>query len=246
MKKIFLTFIVLSLLLPNLALGQTPTEDEAQSEPTAAKDKIDQIKDKVTNKVEKLNLVGKRGLVGIVESVSDTQIKINDLNDKIRIIEVDELTKYSSDENNSFDLSGIEKGVSISAIGLYNKESEKLLARFVKEVSLPVLLNGVITNVDSDNYTITLSTEDEKNYTVDIENITKTFSFSDEDLTKAGFSDLETLQNAVVTGFPDSTGENRITATRIIVFPGVPKNPRVRVQEPTKTKETSSSPTPEK
>lgn len=241
MKKILFTFLLLSLLIPGVALGQSA--DEVTDASSSSSDKIDQIKDKVTNQVEKLDLVEKRGMVGVVEEVSDNQIKINDLNDKIRIIEVDELTKYSSEENNSFDLNSIETGVKISAIGLYNKDSEKLLTRFLNEISIPVYLNGVISEVNENEFTINIATEDENNYTVDVENVTKTYSFSEEELDQAGFTELKVLQNAIITGFSDPDEENRISATRIVVFPDIPKNPRIHVEAPEPSKE-SASPTP--
>lgn len=241
MKKIFLLFTLLILLNPSSTLGQTNNLDEDVEEPTpSVKNSIDQIKDKVTDKVEKLNLVEKRGITGTVESVSGNLIKINDINENIRIIEVDELTKYSSDSN-SFDLSDIKPGLQVSAIGIYNKDSEKLLARFVNEISIPTFVNGVITEKNEDDSVLTLTTEDEKKYIINVENITKVFSFSDEDLTSSEFSDLEILKNAVVVGFPDKNNEEKISATKIIFFPNLPKNPRINVDSPKTT--TSNSPT---
>ena len=241
MKRFLITTtLILFFLIPNLTLAQTPAQNDETE--TGSSNTINQIKEKVTDKVEKLNLVEKRGIVGVVESVNNDQIRLNDLNDKIRIIEVDELTKYSSDETNAFDLTDIEKGVNISAIGLYNKDSGKLLARFLNEISIPVFLNGVISEKNDDDFTITLVTEDEKNYTVDVENITKSFAFEDEGLAQSGFSNLKILQNAIITGYPDPEDENKITATRIIIFPEIPQNPRINVEIPESTDEVTPTP----
>jgi len=167
MKKIFLLFTLLFLLNPSITLGQTNNldEDKQTPTPTTEDNKIDQIKNKVTDKVEKLNLIEKRGIAGSVESVSGNLIKINDINDMIRTIEVDELTKYSSDDS-SFDLTDIKSGSTISAIGIYNKDSEKLLARFVNDVSIPKFINGVITDKNEDDSVFTITTEDEKKYSI--------------------------------------------------------------------------------
>lgn len=257
MKKLILfTLIILILIVPKTAFGQTAdtsptdkpsiTESPDNSDTDSTNQKIDQIKDKVTSKVAKLKLVEKRAVVGTVDSVSGNQLRLNDLNDKTRIIDVDELTKYSSEEDNNFDLSSIKKGTKISVIGLYNKDSERLLARFVNEISIPVFLNGVISGKDDKEYTLNLSTDDGKEYIIDVEDITKSFSFSEGDLKSSGFSKLNAMQNAIVIGYPDPKKSDRITASRIIVFPNVPKNPRidVEIKEPTETK--SPSPTPEK
>jgi hypothetical protein len=235
MKKIFLILIIVSLIIPNSAFAQI---EEIES-------KVDLIKDKVASRVAELKLVEKRGVVGIVESATETEIRVNDLNDKTRIIEVDELTKFNSLDSKEFGISDIKKGTKISAIGLYNKESKKLLARFVNEISIPIFLSGVISAKDDKNFTITLSTEDEKEYLVDIENITKSFSYTEGDLETSGFTKLELLQNAIVIGFTDPKDQDRITASRVVVFPDVPKNPRIEVDiDTTPTNKPSGSITP--
>lgn len=249
MKKIFLIIIVLAILiLPGYSFAQTPKP--TQNDNTDIEElgnKVDLIKDKVASRVAELKLVEKRGMVGVVESVSGNEIRINDLNDKTRIIDVDELTKFSSNEG-AFDISEIEKGTKISAIGLYNKDSEKLLARFVNEISIPLFLNGVISDKDNENFTITLSTEDEKDYLIDIESVTKSFSFSNGELETVGFTKMPTMRNALVIGYQNPKDENRITANRIIIFPDVPKNPRIAIKEisVSPTESISASPTPKR
>ena len=143
LKFLIITLIFFALTVPQ-AHGQTkaptknaiPTKDEIEK----ISDKVDALKDKVASRVAQLNLVERRGIIGIVEDVSDTQITIIDLNDKTRIIDVDELTKFSSEDDNSFGISDIKKGSKISALGLYNKESRRLLARFVNEKNIPLFI----------------------------------------------------------------------------------------------------------
>lgn len=244
MIRIFLiTLILLTLSIPQ-AYGQTktptknaiPTSDEIEK----ITNKVDALKNKVASRVAELNLVERRGIMGIVEDVSDTQITIIDLNNKTRIIDVDELTKFSSEEDDSFGISDIKKGSKISALGLYNKESHRLLARFVNEKNLPLFLHGIISEIDEDKFTVTLLTEDGKEYMVDVENITKTFSYDDGELESSGFSKIEKMQNSIVIGFLDPKENNRLTASRIITFPDLPKNPKIQVID----NDTKSTPTP--
>ncbi len=250
MKKIFLALALIIVLSPAVSFAQSPTPSESaksESQEKADINSIDKIKDKVASRVAELKLVEKRGVVGVVESVDGTQIRVNDLNDKTRIIDVDELTKFSSSDDTSYDISDIKKGSKISAIGLYNKESQHLLARFVNEISIPLFLNGVISEKDDKEFTITLSTEDEKKYTVDVEKITKSFSYSDGELETTGFTKIEPMQNALVIGYPDPKEKDRITASRIIVFPDIPKNPRIEIENTPSEKPTkiiSPAPTP--
>jgi Rad3-related DNA helicase len=244
MKKLFLVLIVI-LFLPQTSFAQTNNTDGARSSKKI--NSIDQIKNKVASRVAELRLVEKRGIVGMVENADNNEIRLSDLNGKTRIIDVDELTKFSSQESDSYDISDISKGSKISVIGLYNKESERLLARFVNEISIPVFLSGVISDKNDEESSIKLKTEDDKQYDVDIEKTTKSFSFTNKDLEKIGFSEIETLKNIIVLGFTDPKNNNRISASKIIVFPNLPQNPKIIIDnkqnlKPSKT--TSPSPTP--
>lgn len=235
MKKniILFSFLVLSTTNSSFAQTITPRKNTIPSDEAIEKinNKVDQLKNKVASRVAQLNLVEKRGIIGTVESVSDTQITINDLKDKRRIIDVDELTKFYSGDNESFGISDIKKGLKISAIGLYNKESQRLLARFVNEVSIPLFLSGVLSEKDDKNFIILLTTEDGRKYLIDIERVTKTYAFSEGELEASGFSKIENLQNAIIIGFLDPKKEDRITAGRIIIFPNLPKNPKISIEE---------------
>jgi hypothetical protein len=243
MKKVLFIFFII-LLIPQTTLAVS----EDRNENTTKKiNSVDQIKNKVASRVAELKLVEKRGIVGIVESVDNNQIRINDLNGKTRIIDVDELTKFSSSDSDNFDISYISKGTKISTIGLYNKESERLLARFVNEINIPIFLAGVISDKNNYEFTLELITEDGKNYNIDIENTTKSYSISGEELENTGFSKMDLLKNALVFGFKDPKNENRISATKIIVFPQLPHNPKIVITNKSSTKfskTVSPSPTP--
>lgn len=245
MKKItIISILLLFLITPAFSFAQTPSEEPEEKDPTPTskfESKIDVIKNKVASKVAELNLVDKRGFIGTVESINGNLITINDLNNKTRIIEVDELTKFNSENNDDFELSDIKKGTKIGSAGLYNKESRKLLARFVNEISIPLFLQGVLSEKDEKNYTLKITTDDSKTYLVDIENITKSFEFNDGELNSAGFSDMKNMQNALIVGFPDKNEEGRITASKIVIFPDLPKNPRIKV---TSTEPATASPAP--
>src|SRR3989344_3522321 len=106
MKKI-LIFIYVFLLFQifiNVSLAQIATKTPT---PTLIdlSDQIDDLKSKIASKVAQLNLVEKRGIYGIVADASDTQITLKTVNGNTRFIDVDELTKFSSDSNDSFGIS---------------------------------------------------------------------------------------------------------------------------------------------
>ncbi len=196
--------------------------------------------DKIASRVAELRLVEKRGIEGTVSQVSDTQVTVTDIKGDIRFVDVDELTKFASPSaKTSFGISDIAKGAKISVIGLYNKQSRRILARFIDVVVTPQMLSGIIDTIDPKNFTFSLLTQDGKTYKVDVENITKTLAYSDGSLSRFGFSKLSENQNIFVIGFADKKNKSNIIASRILVFPDIPKNPRIqKIQKAIEPQET--------
>lgn len=208
----------------------TPTATVSQSE-----EQINNLKDRIASRVAQLNLVEKRGIIGTVSDVSETQLTITDLKGNVRIIDVDELTKFSSPSAKpSFGISDITKGSTIGAIGLYNKDSKRLLARWIDVMILPKVFSGGILTLDKDNYTFTIATIDNQTVSIDVENITRTSSFTKAGgLVKSGFSKLVAGQRVMIVGFPSSKDPNLLVASRILLFPDLPVNPQITLINPT-------------
>lgn len=228
----FLTVTQTYAVTPTPTVSVTPTITKAPS-PADEKltDQINKLKEKIASRVAELKLVEKRGVIGTVVKTSDTQLTINDVNNKIRLIDVDEITKFSSPSaKGAFGISDITKGSRVAVIGLYNKQSKRILARFVDVITTPVFINGTVKNVDTKEYTITIVDEDGKQTIVDIEKITKTLSYTKEDgLVAAGFSKITAGQRVNVIGYTNIKEKNRVTGSRIIVFPELPRNPRITI-----------------
>lgn len=226
MKRIIF-FIALFLIISPKSFAQNSNSLVQNVDITK---QIDQLKDKVASKVAELKLVEKRGLLGKVTDATDTQITITDLDGNIRFVDVDEFTKFSSpSQSSSFGISDIKKGDYIGALGLYNKESRRTLARFVNVMDVPEYITGVIVSKDAVKYDLVVATAD-KNINVSIENVTKTYLFNEDGkLVKGGFSVIEPKQNIIVSGFFDPKDKNTITAGRIFIFPGVPQNPTIDI-----------------
>ncbi|MDO8620752.1 MAG: hypothetical protein Q7R31_00485 [Candidatus Levybacteria bacterium] len=185
----------------------------------------DQIKQDLINniasKVAQLKLVEKRGIVGKVSDVSNTQVTLSDLAGRIRFVDVDELTKFSSpNAKGSFGISDISKGDTLEVLGLYNKESRRLLGRFVNVISLPTITHGVIISIDSKNFNFSVATDSNKILSVDIETTTKILSYTkDAGLARLGFSKVKENQNIIIVG------------NNLYIFPNIPKNPNITVAQ---------------
>lgn len=214
MKKIAILLIISCQLL--IASCATAYAQEKATPAASTKSKIDEIKEKIASTVAQLNLVSKRVFVGDITKLEKSVIAI-ERDGQAKIIDVDELTKYNKD----LTFSDLEIGDSLVAIGIYNKETRRLLARFVFVKILPIQISGVVREVDIKGGTI--SVEDKKRntiFTVDIEKSTKTTNYTKaEGITKSGLSKIEIGQRAHIHGLPSKDEENRITATRILLLP---------------------------
>jgi len=269
MKYIFFVLLSLFLMTP-VASAQTispsvtpevivsPTEESTAN---LLNKQINDLKDKIASRVAELKLVDKRGIIGVVTDVKKTQIILKDAQEKNRVIDIDEFTKFSSPSaKKSFGISDISKGSTLSVIGLYNKQSRRILGRFVSSATIPVFVSGFVTNVNQADFTVSVVDENNTTTIVDIEKITKTNTYTKEDeITRSGFSKLAAGDRVIVTGYLQKNIKNRITGLRILRLPEAPVDPKItgvptRIPSPSPTaarksptptlRRTSPSPTP--
>lgn len=226
MKKI-ITYIIIVLIvlqMPGVSFAATPTPTGSTATPKASEEAelktIEKIKEMVADKVSKLKIVDKRGFIGKVTDTSTTQITANDSQGTKRFVDIDELTKFqeSIGSSKTFGISDIKKGDTLAFIGLYNKDTERLLARFVtKAASVPQFVEGKILSVDTENFQFTVLTNSGEKKKVDVLRSTTTKSFNPEDgEQKSGFSKLETGEFVVVSGYPDDDDKSLFSASRVL------------------------------
>lgn len=223
-KKIFLIILfilihpLIYLLVADYAYGATPTPADP------AQEIKDQLITNIASRVAQLKLVEKRGIIGKVTESTNTQITITDFQNNVRFVDVDELTKFSSPKaKETFGISDITKNTTVGILGLYNKESRRILARFVNVTTTPLIVHGKVTAIDNESFTISMVTKDGKQMTVDVENITRTFSYtSTDDYVRSGFSKIKVNYNIIAAGTLDTANNKKMTATRVIFFPEIP------------------------
>lgn len=227
MRAILLGFIITFCLfvlvshLNNYGYAATAT-------PSASDDQIkDKLIENIASRVAELKLVEKRGIIGVVSEVSNIHITITDVQNNTRFIDVDELTKFSSPSaKGSFGISDITKGTTIGLLGLYNKESRRLLARFVNVITLPKYIYAKVDSIDSKNLTLNTTTNDKKNLIIDIQTSTKISLYTkDSGITRSGFTKIKVNDDIVVIGFGLAGDKNMVAASRIIILTDLPKIP---------------------
>ena len=203
LKIIFILTIIFYLLSPISIDAATPSTTPP---PTAIQDKlinqINDLKEKIASKVAQLKLVDKRAIIGTVVDKTNTQITIDDLNNQTRFIDVDEITKFSGpDASSSFGISDITKGTNITILGLYNKESRRITARFINTITLTRFISGAVVSLNKDEGTFKVIDEDGRQSTIDVENVTKTSAYlKDGTLEKSGFSKITVGSRVTLAG----------------------------------------------
>ena len=250
-KKLLSIAITLALVYsfaPTSVSAKTPTSAPTSATSSAAmgeklNEQINQLKERIASRVAELNLVEKRGFIGTVKETTGNQITITDLKGKTRFVDVDEITKFSSPTSkNGFGLSDLTKGTKISVLGLYNKQSQRVLARFIGTFTTPSYLSGRISSIDKKNYFITITSEDQKETKIDIETFSTISIYTKEEgISKYGFSKLTIGDKITVTGFPDKKDPNMLVSSRVMILPEVPQNAKIIIKEPQTT--TPSAPT---
>ncbi len=234
MKKKFITFLIFSILFSNFfifkagAVTTTPTPTPTS---TNLQQKAQRLLDLVASDTAKLNLTEKRGIIGKVTDATTTQITVDDINGNTRFIDVDELTKFTNPAaRGSFGISDIEKGSTIGVLGLYNKSSRRILARFVDVTILPHFVHGTVTAINNPDFNFTVVTDENKSLTIDVTTVTKTSSYTLlGGLIKSGFSKIIEKENVVVIGYPDKKDTSIIIPSYIILLLELPANPAIEI-----------------
>lgn len=213
-----------------VAQGATTPSPTTTTSPTNSIDieKIQRIKDIVASKVAELKLVEKRGIVGKIKENSNMHLVIYDIKGSTRNIDVDELTKFSisgkNGKDSSLGISDLKKDTLYSFVGLYNKDTQRLLARAITEAdTIPVYFEGAIFSVNSKEYQIQVVNGKGEKKSIDIQSSTKTsLSTADGQLTKSGFSKLNVNERILIIGFADTKDSSLISASRVIHFTDIP------------------------
>ena len=234
MKKIFLfvylTICLFSYLTINV-VAQTPSAT-ASSSPTVAIDKdIQQLKDKIANKVSEIRKKNNKAFSGFVLSNDGNQMKISNDGEENQVQFDDTLTKYfkilgtQKKEIKADDIKKNDYAI-VSGVAVDN-----IITANVVLIDENFLVDsGKITEIDKNNYNIKVLTSDKNTYSLDFETYTQQFMVNIKtlDLEKVGFSKIkegDTVHFVVKkTGNPllrqpADGGNNNYSAVKILIIP---------------------------
>jgi len=238
--SIFTTMLFIGVSSP--AFAQT-TSPAATPTDTDKAQQLEDLKDRLATKVAELRQSQRLAIFGTIKSVSIStfivETKTKDL--KIEITDEIQIFQVLKGVRTELNIDNVEKGDVVTVFGEYDTTLELLKASivFIQGIS-PVQVSGAITNVNKDDYTITIESQDKKTYTIDFETTTKTSIWNGTAQEKGGFSKFAVGDIIHITGSSVPKKENRISASRILT---VIKSSTATPSSPTPTVQTTKTPT---
>ncbi len=227
MKYLYLLLLITVLVF--LPFGKVYSQSQSTSSATTAPldesemKNVKKIIDLVASSSAEQKLTAKTGVMGTVSEKTNTTINLKTLNGTSRIIDIDEITKFSDPDSKTFGISDIKSGAVLGVVGVLNKVSNHILGRFVDRItSLPIYFEGVIVDIDRKNFQYIAMDEKGNKMTLDIQTTSKISSFTrDDGQLKAGFSKAEIGERVFASGFPDSKVKNQLEVSRLLLLPEV-------------------------
>ncbi len=210
-------FLVFLLPVPAHGAESTPSATPAAAESSVLED----LKTRLATKVAQLRTVVRRAMSGTVKTVSLTSATVETKTKDIKIELTDDVTvaQIIGGKRTELDVSDIDTDDTVTVFGSYDETLDLLKAShiFIEKPADTVRLTGTVADTDSDEFTITVSTRENRTVTVDFEKTTKTVSWSkDKGIVKSGFSKIAVGNTVHITAEPDTKNPLRFTAVRIL------------------------------
>ncbi|KKU86230.1 MAG: hypothetical protein UY16_C0060G0010 [Candidatus Gottesmanbacteria bacterium GW2011_GWA2_47_9] len=234
-----------SLLASRVVAAPTP-----EATASGNQQQIEDLKDRLATKVAELRQSQRRAIVGTVKAVSVSTATIETKTKDIKIELTDDIVivQVLKGKRTELTLDDLAKGDNVVVFGEYDTTLDLLKAKviFIQSASVVQRFAGTVKEVDTEQFTITIATSDNKTIIVDIEKATKITLWDGQKLAKGGFTKLAVGNSVHVVGTPVPKKENRISALRILDIGNVTNAPTAAPEEPTPTVKTTpkSTPTP--
>ncbi|MCX7956091.1 MAG: hypothetical protein N2593_03260 [Patescibacteria group bacterium] len=228
MKKILLLFFIFLLLGGGYIFAQNSTRISSASPVltiTSTDQKtIDNLKEKVANKVQELMKKNNKAIAGRVFEISDKNIKIKDnFNQNFEIKIDDSLTKFYKilgSSQKEIEKNNIKKNDYLIVSGVVNDKIVDANAIFLDQ---PFLVDsGKVIEIDKQNYILKIMSSDKTIYNLSIETSTKQqiLNIKSLEIEKTGFSKI-IIGDIIhfVCEIKGNEKENTYEAKKILIIP---------------------------
>ena len=228
MKKIiqycYIVILLYCLTANSLVIAQTITSTAASSSPTVVVDKdIQQLKDKIANKVSEIRKKNNKAVSGFVLNIDGNTMKLSNNGEVNQVKFDDTLTKVfrvlgtTKKEIKTNDIAKNDYAI-VSGVVANNVITANVV--LIDENFL--VDSGKITEVNKETYNIKILTSDKNTFSLDIETSTKQYMVNIKTLLieTIGFSKLK--EGDTVHFVVKKTGEeknNNYSAIKILIIP---------------------------
>lgn len=218
-KILILVLMFTGILIPSYA--QSPTTVEKNS----VEEEVQDLKDKVAEKVEELKSQKRQAISGIIQEISDGSLVLLNAQKEKVVAEIDDtLTSYYEVVGKSVKEQKIEDFETGDYVFVTGPEiGERVTANAVYKDSQNMVLSGKIIEVSSEDFTVKIVSVDKSEYTLDIQKSTTQTLLDIKSLktSKIGFSKLKEGDSvhAVVKGTASKEDSSRFDAVKLLVIP---------------------------
>lgn len=221
---------------------------------TPSSEKLENLKDRLASAASQLQQSQKRAIYGTVKSTSVSTITVETATKDVKIELTDEIKVAQIIKGKRTDLTtdDIEKGDVVTVFGDYDSTLDLLKAKLIFiQAAPPERMYGVVSDVDKKNYTITVTTPEEKSIIVDIETTTKNALWDKTSGTaKGAFSKYTPGDTVFVLATSDPKVKDRVSAIRVLDIGNLsgatptPTPAPTKAASPSATVKTTPKPTP--
>jgi hypothetical protein len=214
---IFLSTIALFLVSQVMAATPTPTVTATGTpKPTS---KIDDLKERLATKVAELRQTERKAMYGTVKDVTVSTFTVETSTNNFKIELTDDIKVFEDIKGKRTELTteDLEEDDIVTIFGEFDTGLDLLRAKVVVIQPPPLeRLSGVVSAVDREEFTVTVTNASGQNYIVDIEKTTNALAFDAvKGLAKGGFSRIDTGKTVHVVGTKGKE-DLRISAVRIV------------------------------
>ncbi|GEM_PF-533931 len=260
----FITFSPLGIILvgflytvPIYAAIATPSaQPSKEASDSARKKQIENLKDRLATKVAELRQIQKRAIFGTVKDISIATLTIETKTKNIKIERNDDIQVFQVLKGKRTKLSteDIDKGDFVVIFGDYDATLDILKAKIIFIQPVPLTrVWGKIKDINTKDFTVTITTKDQQDIVIDIEKSTKVSAWSkNQGIGKSGFSKITKGDTLHILGSIVPKKENRISADRILNLGNITNSPvdipstLQKEASPTATSKITPKPSPKK
>ena len=241
-KYTAVTILLANLLMVQTAMAAPVLSDSpkpASPTPINKLKQIEDLKDRLATKVAELRQTQRQAISGTLKAKSVSTATIETKTKDVKIDLTDEIKIYQNlkGTRTALTIDNLDIGDPVVVFGQLDTTLDLLKAKIIFiEAAQSEKIAGVVTSVDKVEFTLTVSTIEEKNYIVDIEGTTKALQWDQQNgITKGGFSKVTVGNTVHVLGKPVPKKTNRLSAVRILDIGNLSGQEPINASEATKS-----------